>query len=121
MSRLDPAHKMPKERIEKSILRHAFDGFLPDPILYRQKEAFSDGIGYNSVKTLQDYASKNLSNIQIQQNLQKTPEALLYFNIFSKYFDKRNFMFTDYYWMPKWCGDVNDPSATILDNHCSKS
>lgn len=35
-------------RIEKHILRAAFgDGFLPDEVVWRQKEQFSDGVGYN--------------------------------------------------------------------------
>lgn len=57
---LDPAEKMcdPKSRIEKYILRKTFDGFIPDDVLWRQKEQFSDGVGYGWIDTLRARADE---------------------------------------------------------------
>jgi len=55
--KIRPEEKMPKtyDGIEKYILRKAFDTperpFLPEAILWRQKEQFSDGVGYNWIDT----------------------------------------------------------------------
>lgn len=45
-------------KIQKLILRSSFDGFLPDSVLYREKEQFADGIGPSWVTKLQQYASQ---------------------------------------------------------------
>ena len=62
---VDPQEKMcTKERIEKYILRKAFDTperpFLPQPILWRQKEQFSDGVGYGWIGGLKAHAEKEV-------------------------------------------------------------
>lgn len=68
---IDPTEKMiTKERIEKYILRKAFDTtdepdippYLPDKILWRQKEQFSDGVGYGWIDALKDNAELHVSN-----------------------------------------------------------
>lgn len=68
---IDPAEKMiTKERIEKYILRKAFDTtdepetkpYLPASILWRQKEQFSDGVGYGWIDALKDNAEKQVSD-----------------------------------------------------------
>ena len=118
---LDPAHKMPHNHtIEKAILRRAFDGYLPDTVLYRQKEAFSDGVGYNSVAALKQYAADN-QPVEPNRTLSfaakpKTDEARLYYSLFRKYYADRPGMYISYYWMPMW-NDVDDPSATVLGTH----
>jgi len=70
---IDPAEKMiTKEHIEKYILRKAFDTsnepdvapYLPDEILWRQKEQFSDGVGYGWIDVLKDTAAKLISDEQ---------------------------------------------------------
>jgi asparagine synthase (glutamine-hydrolysing) len=68
---IDAAHKMPNlgsrpdgvhPKLEKYILRKAFDDpdqpYLPDEVLFRQKEQFSDGVGYDWVDGLKEYAAK---------------------------------------------------------------
>ena len=46
----------PESKIEKKILRAAFDGdYLPDEVLWRQKEQFSDGVGYNWINSIKQY------------------------------------------------------------------
>ena len=49
---LNPKDKMINgERMEKWVLRKAFEDYLPDDILWRQKEQFSDGVGYSWIDT----------------------------------------------------------------------
>ena len=56
--RIDPAAKMPKPgRMEKHILRETFDGYIPNEVLWRQKEQFSDGVGYSWIDSLKDHAA----------------------------------------------------------------
>ena len=68
---IDPAEKMvTTDRIEKYILRKAFDTsgdaaaqpYLPDNILWRQKEQFSDGVGYGWIDALKDNAELNVTD-----------------------------------------------------------
>jgi asparagine synthase (glutamine-hydrolysing) len=68
---IDPEEKMiTKDRIEKYILRKAFDTsdepdvrpYLPDKILWRQKEQFSDGVGYGWIDALKDNAEMNVTD-----------------------------------------------------------
>ncbi len=60
--RMDAQHKMVDktsngpQRMEKGILRAAFDGYLPPSILWRQKEQFSDGVGYGWIDGLKAHA-----------------------------------------------------------------
>jgi asparagine synthase (glutamine-hydrolysing) len=72
---IDPQEKMiTKERIEKYILRKAFDTtdepetkpYLPDSILWRQKEQFSDGVGYGWIDSLKDTAEKHVSDEEMK-------------------------------------------------------
>ncbi len=76
---IDPQEKMiTKERIEKYILRKAFDvsvlgdgakPYLPDKILWRQKEQFSDGVGYGWIDALKDNAE-----IHVTDEMMKNPK-----------------------------------------------
>ena len=64
--RMDAQHKMVgagrRQRIEKAILREAFAGYLPDEILWRQKEQFSDGVGYGWIDGLKAHAQAQVSD-----------------------------------------------------------
>ena len=75
---IDPTEKMiTKDRIEKYILRKAFDTsddptaepYLPDNILWRQKEQFSDGVGYGWIDALKDNAE-----LQVTDEMMKNPK-----------------------------------------------
>jgi len=95
---IDPTEKMiTKERIEKWILRKAFDNkekpWLPDNILWRQKEQFSDGVGYSWIDSLKAYAEREVSDETMKNaarifphNTPVTKEAYLYRSIFAKHF-----------------------------------
>ncbi|HEY5851249.1 MAG TPA: asparagine synthase B [Lysobacter sp.] len=80
-------------RIEKSILREAFDGYLPESILWRQKEQFSDGVGYGWIDGLKAHAQAQVSDrvfaaagSRFPVNPPQTKEAYLYRHIFEQFF-----------------------------------
>ncbi|KDO28545.1 asparagine synthase [Saprolegnia parasitica CBS 223.65] len=86
-------------RMEKHIIRKAFDTpdepYLPAHILWRQKEQFSDGVGYGWIDSLKDWAEREVSDRQMQHaellfpyNTPQTKEAYFYRSIFSKHFEK---------------------------------
>jgi len=129
---LDPHLLMPKYNLnnnkpcEKYLLRHAFEGYLPNSILWRQKEAFSDGVGYNLIKSLAKFAEEAITNkknyleycnTHINDNLLdivlSKAEAKYYMMIYLKYY---NYPPIQKYWMPNW-SDAKDPSATVLAVH----
>ena len=120
---IDPVHKMAHtHKIEKAILRDAFHGYLPNEILYRQKEAFSDGVGHKSVEALKEHAAGVCADWENLPNhaLVTTDEARLYYFIFREYYCECTGLYTEYYWMPRWQKDVTDPSATCLEEHLSR-
>ena len=65
--RLNPKDKMiTPERMEKWVLRKAFESYLPESIVWRQKEQFSDGVGYSWIDTLKKTVEENISNNMIK-------------------------------------------------------
>ena len=89
-----PAEKMTGPgRMEKFPLRTAFAGYLPEEILWRQKEQFSDGVGYNWIDSLKAVAESRVSANQMEHaryrfpyNPPATREAYLYREIFESHF-----------------------------------
>jgi asparagine synthase (glutamine-hydrolysing) len=64
--KLNPDDKMAGNgRMEKWILRKAFEDILPESIAWRQKEQFSDGVGYNWIDTLKKMVSDKISDSQM--------------------------------------------------------
>lgn len=92
--RLNPEDKRPKEgRMEKWVLRKAFEDLLPENIAWRQKEQFSDGVGYNWIDTLKDMTSKAVSDQQLANaryrfpiNTPMSKEEYFYRSVFSEHF-----------------------------------
>lgn len=91
---IDPQEKMvTKEKMEKHILRQSFQGYIPEEILWRQKEQFSDGVGYSWVNSLKAHTEKKVTD-QMMKNARhrfpvKTPttkEAYWYRVIFENHF-----------------------------------
>lgn len=119
--------RQPQNGIEKYIMRKAFDGqeLIPEKILWRSKEAFSDGVASKTKSLfviLQEYAEKKVTETQIEEsanrfpnNTPRTKEAYLYREIFEKSFPD-HWELTPYYWMPKWT-DATDPSARQLSHY----
>ena len=97
---LDPKYKMIDKangRMEKYLMRSAFDNpekpYLPKSILWRQKEQFSDGVGYGWIDGLKDYAESKVSDEMFKNrkyrfpvNTPESKEAYLYRMIFEKHF-----------------------------------
>ncbi len=80
-------------RIEKAILREAFQGALPDSILWRQKEQFSDGVGYGWIDGLKAHAEQAVTDrefaaaaTRFPHNPPATKEAYLYRRIFEQFY-----------------------------------
>ena len=92
--RLNPKDKMiSKERIEKWVLRKAFETYLPSDVAWRQKEQFSDGVGYNWIDTLKKLASDEVSDEQLTNAKYRFPinppmskEEYFYRSIYSEHF-----------------------------------
>lgn len=92
--RLNPEAKMAGGgRIEKQILRKAFEGLLPDEILWRQKEQFSDGVGYGWIDTLKRITSEAVSDREMEHAAERFPinppqnkEEYYYRSIFEEHF-----------------------------------
>jgi asparagine synthase (glutamine-hydrolysing) len=91
---MDAEHKRVRAgRIEKAVLRQAFEGALPERILWRQKEQFSDGVGYGWIDALKAQAEASISDAELAGaedefpiNPPLTKEALWYRRIFAKHF-----------------------------------
>ncbi|SPQ99940.1 unnamed protein product (mitochondrion) [Plasmodiophora brassicae] len=86
------------KRMEKYVLRRAFSKgrYLPDDILWRQKEQFSDGVGYGWIDSLKEFAENHVSDAMMEtaeyRFLDKTPttkEAYLYRQIFESHFPQQ--------------------------------
>ncbi len=92
--RINPDAKMCKDgRIEKHIIREAFDGYLPDEVLWRQKEQFSDGVGYNWIDTLREHVEEIVTDQMMDSaefkyplNTPMTKEAYYYRTLFEEHF-----------------------------------
>uniref|UniRef100_A0A383V7J6 Asparagine synthetase [glutamine-hydrolyzing] n=1 Tax=Tetradesmus obliquus TaxID=3088 RepID=A0A383V7J6_TETOB len=100
---IDPAEKMINKaegRMEKYILRKAFDTpenpYLPAHVLWRQKEQFSDGVGYSWIDGLKDHANNVVSDQMLAaaqhrylDNTPRTKEAYFYRSIFESHFPQK--------------------------------
>ena len=127
--RIKTEEKQPKtyDGIEKYILRKAFDTpenpYLPTEVLWRQKEQFSDGVGYDWVDELIEYCTEQVSDEQLKgaaaefpYNSPTTKEAYFYRSIFHKYYPQVSAAQTVRKWIPKW-QDNQDPSGRANSAH----
>ena len=91
---LNPKAKMcPGDVIEKKIVREAFADMLPEEVAWRQKEQFSDGVGYNWIDTLRDYTASQVSDEEMAHAAERFPitpprnkEEYFYRSIFASHF-----------------------------------
>ena len=127
--RIKTEEKMPKtyDGKEKYILRKAFDTpenpYLPEEVLWRQKEQFSDGVGYRWIDELIDYCATQVTDEQLAgaeteftYNSPTTKEAYLYRSIFNKYYPQVSAAQTVRKWIPKWQENL-DPSGRANAAH----
>ena len=117
------------ERAEKWILRTAFrdQGLLPDEILWRRKEAFSDGVSSREnswFEILKRVAKEKVAKrgvhytlaLEYEHNPPLTDEARWYRDIFEKCFGSQAHIIP-HMWMPKWSPETTDPSARTLSHY----
>ena len=92
--RLNPKDKMAGNgKMEKWVLRKAFEDYLPESVAWRQKEQFSDGVGYNWIDTLRTLTAAQVSDEQMARvnerfpvNPPMTKEEYYYRSLFEKQF-----------------------------------
>ncbi len=92
--RLNPQLKMcPGQTVEKKIVREAFAHMLPHEVAWRQKEQFSDGVGYSWIDTLKQITSERVSDEQMAHASERFPinpprckEEYFYRSIFAEHF-----------------------------------
>lgn len=120
-----------RPRMEKYILRKAFDcspegkAYLPDSILWRQKEQFSDGVGYSWIDGIKDHAEKVVSDDKFAKRAERwsldtpdTKEAYMIRELFEKYFPSESAAKTAVRWIPKQSWGVgSDPSGRAVSIH----
>jgi asparagine synthase (glutamine-hydrolysing) len=123
---IDPKLRMSNDKIEKYMLRKAFDGtdLLPNEVLFRSKVAFSDGVSSTHRSwhdVIKDYIDMRITDVEFTEEKEKytfnkpeTKEAYYYRKVFDKYYPNSEHVIP-YMWLPKWCGDIKDPSARELD------
>ncbi|KAG5679685.1 hypothetical protein PVAND_009238 [Polypedilum vanderplanki] len=109
-----------EKKIEKFILRKAFSmNYLPDEVLWRQKEQFSDGVGYNWIDTIRTYASSHINDDEFEKakelypfNTPLSKEGFYYRKIFERIFPNQSCVKTVKQWIPRqdW-GCALDPSG----------
>lgn len=121
---IHPSLRMCDGKIEKYLLRKAFDGtgLLSDEVLWRSKEGFSDGVSKveNSwYKIIQEHIDTLVSDDEFTKQAKKythctpkTKEAYYYRKTFCRFYKNDNVI--PHFWMPRWCGQVLDPSAREL-------
>lgn len=133
-------HEEHERKVEKYILRKAFDTeqpYLPFDVLWRQKEQFSDGVGYNWIDELKNYADKRISDQQLKMapviysyNTPTTKEAYLYRMIFEDRFKKESCAKTVPHgasiacstsaalsWDKSWASNADPSGRAIFDVH----
>ena len=119
--------------IEKWWLREAFNDtdILPHDVLFRKKEAFSDGISSKEkswFEIIQEYVDTQISNEEFSKASElythctpQTKEAFYYRKVFCEFFGEKRQTVLPYYWQPKWSTDGTevsgyvDPSARTLN------
>ncbi|KAG7151131.1 asparagine synthetase [glutamine-hydrolyzing] like protein [Verticillium longisporum] len=131
---IDPQEKMiTKERLEKYIVRKAFDTsddpsaepYLPEKILWRQKEQFSDGVGYGWIDALKDNAEKHVTDEMMKNpkpewgnDIPDSKEAYWYRTMFDEHFPA-SCASTVVRWTPTWSKQT-DPSGRAIAIHEQK-
>ena len=130
---IDPKLRVPSVnhqgiRIEKYLLREAFNGtgLLPDEVLWRKKEAFSDGVSGTKrswYSVIQEKAEKMYTDEEFRKATEDykhlpptSKEALHFRKLFEKIFGTGEVQkVVPAFWLPMWSGDIKDPSARLLN------
>lgn len=94
--------------IEKLIIRNVFTGELPNDLLYRRKDAFSDSVSSRT----DNWRNKIISSLSNNEyNIENEKNTYIY--CYSQNY-KNCLCPMPQYWLPKWSGNISDPSATLI-------
>jgi len=118
---IDGKYRKPKDNMEKYYLRKAFEGELPESVLWRLKDGMSDGVGSKEkpwYKYIQELAEKEVTDKELKEykNILPKPvtkEGIYYYKIYKGKFP--NVVKLTHYWMPKWVGECDDPSGRVVE------
>lgn len=123
---IDPKLRLPQERVEKWLLRSSVEDLMPKEICWRPKEGMSDGIASlkrSWFQILQEYINDKVSDEQLASAPTKFPhhtphtkEAFWMREMYEKFYPGMAHLIP-YQWLPKWCGNVLDPSARVLKQY----
>ncbi|KAI9005658.1 asparagine synthase [Hyaloraphidium curvatum] len=134
MAEVPPNHKLINQapyfhKVEKYVIRKAFDDpenpYLPPEILWRQKEQFSDGVGYGWIDGLKAHAEAAVSDAQFEARAERFPhdtpttkEAYWYRHLFEQMFPEKACLESIVRWIPRrdW-GCPEDPSGRAQKAH----
>lgn len=129
---IDPTLRVPIEGREKWLLRESFRDvqIIPVTVLERPKEAFSDGVSSMQrswYQIMQDYIETKYTDEELDSTRKTilhipptSKEALYYRRIFESYFGTGPvYNVIPFYWLPKWVGDIKEPSARVLEVYSS--
>ena len=109
---IDPQKKMPRNGHEKYLLRKSFENDLPEEIVWRRKDGFSDGVSKIDkplYKLINEFTLKKYDMV----------ENVYYNLIFDKYYKNQRHTIP-YQWLPKWSGDILNPSGRLILEHSMK-
>jgi len=121
--------RRPHRGIEKELLRSAFSDadLIPSEILWRPKEAFSDGVSSKKkswFEILQEFIELEVSDEDMKMAEERYPfrppttkEGYYYRMVFEQNYGSKMAKLIPYQWMPKWMGECNDPSARVLSHY----
>lgn len=121
------------KQVEKWLLRSAFDssGLLPKEVIWRQKEAFSDGVSSTEKSWYQEIQDRVTPLIPSDwKDLSKffnflppiSPESYYYRILFSSiYGDLSSSSVIPAFWMPRWSPETKDPSARTLSGYSTST
>ena len=135
-----PQHDQPLSKPEKWLLRSAFesDNLLPPQVLWRQKEAFSDGVSdvekpwFQRIHDFLEADDRLVARFNCWKGTLAEPggsfshlppqtlEAFYYRTLFDKDYGASCETMIPYFWMPRWSGETADPSARTLSLYSHK-
>ncbi len=102
---IEPEKKIVRDKMEKYLLRKAFEKYLPEEIIWRRKDGFSDGVSSFEKPWYEIIHEYTMKHHQLN-------EKDYYVSVFEKYYPKYGSIIP-YYWMPKWSQEKN-PSGRLI-------
>ncbi len=125
--RIEPKLKVPKDGMEKYLIRKAFDIVTPNllcsEVLWRPKEAFSDGVSKHTkswFQIIQEDVETKISDEEYMENKDKylgvspvSKESYYFRKIYESNYKNREGVIK-YFWLPNWSGNIKEPSARVL-------